>query len=320
MITAFLGFRRGLVSLVAVLAFLTGACSDSQPASDSSGPRDGHGQATRSLEDEVELFMARYPKVIRGEFGTSDTSAYLKIRRPRLTDALYGGTLSVDSLGGPPPTEMPGLSRVVVSGRVLAIGLPHFNSTDGSFWHSDLHEEPGATDVDEMILRDVLFQADEVWGSQLPEIVPGSVVPFVVRGGQIAVDLPKHVAVRLRFTDAGVQIFSEQPTADIAVGEEAVLFLDVRPIFGLYSGKYGARFELAPAYESGFVYIYKDTDTIGLAGGSEFDISISSVQSIVQQQLGQKSDYADAEVGVTYPLGPHPPGQGSRAPIVGVSP
>lgn len=157
-------------------------------------------------------------------------------------------------------------------------------------------------------------------GQPAAGIVPGSLIPFVVRGGQIAGNLPDKVAAQLRFGDGGVQIFSETPAIDIAVGEEAVLFLDVRPIFGLYSGKYAASFELAPALESGFKYIYKDPDTIRPAGETEFEISVSSVQSIIQQQLGQKSDYADAEPGVTYPLGPHPPGQGNRAPIVGVSP
>jgi hypothetical protein len=307
-------------AVVALLVFVTAACTDSQPANDPPNPQRGTGQVGRALEDTVELFMARYPTVIRGKFGTSDTSGYLEIPTARLTDSPYGGALQVDFLGAPHPTEMPALSRVVVRGRVVAIGLPHFNSSDGSFWDSALHEESGAPDVASVILRDVLFQVDEVWGSELPEIVPGSLVPFVVRGGVISVDLPEDVAVRLHYEDAGVQIITELPTTDIAVGEEAVLFLDLRPIHGLYSGKYGSRFDLAPTHESGFIYVLKDAETIGLPGETEFDISISTVRSIVDQQLGQKSDYSGAKLGVTYPLGPHPPGHSNRAPIVGVSP
>lgn len=162
-------------AILAALALVAGACSDPQGAKNSSSPRRDSAEVSRSLDDEVDLFMAKYPKVIRGKFGTSDTSPYLKIRRPRLTDAPYGpedGVLSIDYLGAPHPTEMPALSRVVVRGRVVAIGLPHFNSTDGSFWDPELHEEPGTTDVAKTILRDVLFRVDEVWGSLLPGLSP----------------------------------------------------------------------------------------------------------------------------------------------------
>lgn len=311
--------------MMAALVVLAGACSMPN-AEDVSGRSTKPEKTEAPAGDEVESFMARYSTVIKGKFGTSDTSAYEKIDTARVSDMPYGPedgvllTASSEGESAAPPTEMPGLSRVVVRGHVLAISPPHFNSLDGSFWHPALHEEPGVTDVDEMILRDALFQVDEVWGTLLPQIVPGTPIRFVVRGGQVAVTLSDEVASQLEYGPGGVYIFGEDPAVDVSVGEYAVLFLDVRPIFGLYSGKYGARFELAPAMEGGFKYIHKDPDTIGLPDRFQYDISESSIQSIIQQDLGRKSDYRDAKLGLIYPLGPHPPGEGERAPIVGVSP
>lgn len=325
MVRGFLRFHKNLsVAALAVVALVAGACSDPQSAKNSSSPRAHNTEINRSLDDEVRSFMARYPTVVKGKFGTSDTSAYLKILRPRLTDRPYGAedgvvlSASGEFGGAPPPVEMPALSRAIVSGRVVAIGLPHFNSSDGSFWAPEF--DPEVPDVAKTILRDVLFQVDEVWGSLLPDIVPGSLVPFGIRGGQIAVDLPDDVAERLWHQPGGTYIFSEESPVDLGVGESAVLFLDVRPLFGLYNGRLAARFELFPASELGFKYIHKDPNTIGLRTGAVFDISVSRIQSIIQQQLGERADYPGAELGAVYPLGPHRPGMGNRAPIIGVSP
>lgn len=328
MVRAFPRFGRHLsrAAVLAGLALVVGGCSDPQGAKNPSRPRASNTEVNRSLDDEVASFMARYPTLLKGKLGTSDTSAYLEISNPRLTDRPYDaepGVLfpaDVEVAGAPHPTEMPPFSRVIVRGQVVAIGLPHFNSGDGSFWAWELHDELSAPHVRRSIFRDVLFRVDEVWGSLLPEIVPGSLVPFVARGGQIAVNLTGTVAEQLGYGSGGVYIFSEESPQDVAVGEDAVVFLDVRPVLGLYRSNLAARFELFPAQESGFKYVYKGPGTIGLPGGSEFDISESSIRSIIQQQLGQKADYPDAELGAIYPLGAHPPGQSNRTPIIGAAP
>lgn len=321
-----LGVRKDVMTLFGVVVLVAGACSSSEPATDRVQPRGVADAVRQPVDPEVKSFMARYPTLIQGRFGTSDTSRYQQISTQRLSDMPYGPKDGVlffahgEDPGAAPPTEMPGLSRVVIRGQVMAIGPPHFNSLDGSFWTPELHEEPEVTDVARVILRDVLFKVDEVWGSLLPEILPGSLVPFVVRGGQVAVTLSEKVARQLEYGPSGVYIFGEEPVKELSVGEYAVVFLDVRPIFGLYGGRYGARFELAPAQEAGFKYIHKDPNTIGVEGQFEYDISVPSIKSIIQTELGQLSDYPDAELGLIYDLGPHPPGEGERAPIVGLRP
>lgn len=310
-----LGVPKHTMTLLGIVVLVAGACSPSEPATDRVQSRGATDEVRQQpVDPEVKSFMARYPTFIEGALGTSDTSAFLSIPTPSVSDRPYGpedGNLLTGSavFARPPdPTEMPALSRVVVRGRVVAIGLPHFNSTDGRFWDPELHEEPGVTDVARMIVREVLFEVDEVWGSLLPQVLPGVPLRFVVRGGQIAVTLSDEVAGQLGYGPGGVYIISEESAEDLTVGEYAVVFLDVVPILGLYGGKYSAVHELFPASESGFKYIHTDPDTIALAGGPDLNISVSSMKTIIQEQLGLRA-YPDAELGLTTPRPTHPPGE-----------
>jgi len=214
---------------------------------------------------------------------------------------------------------MAALSRLVIKGKVVGLGLPHFNSSDGSFWDPALHEEPGKVDIASGVFRDVVFSVSEVWGNRLSnEIETGSLIRFTSRGGQIAVTIPEDVAKKLELEGPGVHVYSEEAPVNLRVGEEAILFLNERPLEGLYNRAYGYRFELFPAYEAGYKYVDRGNGMVGieLEGsvevGTSHTLLESELRELVKVHLGENAG-PEPKPGF-FPAEPHPETEGGSPP------
>lgn len=286
------------------LVLLSAACTDSLPSADTH--QDRHQTDDREAR-EIARVMERYPPRIEGPFGVSDTSAYLEIDRPKLSHFPYrmsGDRVLAsmpDYFGPPHPKELPALSRAVVRATVVAIGLPHFNSSDGSFWDGEL-VGGAAEDGVWGISRQVLVRVDEVLGSLLPEVREGSYLTLRLPGGQIAVTLTDQAARQLGYED-GVVIFAEQPPVDMAVGEEAVIFLDLRRRTGLFGGVLAYRYELGPSSFSGFK-LWIEGDRLVHPEEPKWEIGLRRMRSLVAAELGARTE-PDVELGRSRPVEAH---------------
>ncbi|CAN5476726.1 hypothetical protein BH20CHL6_BH20CHL6_01490 [soil metagenome] len=144
----------------------------------------------------IASWAARRPPVIRGRYGVTDTSAYdtayfdrLSARPPisGAVDQRYADTCSCLLLAG--PEQLASVSRLVVRGRPVALSRPYFNSHDGSYWDVSFVGPDAGRAVASQILRDVLFEVDEVIGDASDvESLPG-LMEFTVRGGQALVTI-----------------------------------------------------------------------------------------------------------------------------------
>lgn len=163
--------RCGWLAVVTILVLVgcSGGRSGLAPPEPTRASPSGR-ERVPSLEEMVDRFLARYPDVIVNEFGVASTRRYDGIVGARLGDRPYGPDVGPEIgyvltfLGLSSPEDLVARARVAVEGEVLAIGRPHFNSDDGGFWHPQLHDEPGIVPAGSVILRDVLFRVDDVWG------------------------------------------------------------------------------------------------------------------------------------------------------------
>lgn len=134
-----------------VVGLLGAACAPSQQVISSDDQRN-RPQHERS-EDETTRLTDGYPPLISGAFGTSKTSAYKQARHDSINSRPYSDNSGVlidnsNTFSVPPaPQEIARLARLVIKGKVVGLGLPHFNSSDGSFWDPALHEEPGKVEL-----------------------------------------------------------------------------------------------------------------------------------------------------------------------------
>jgi hypothetical protein len=261
--------------------------------------------------------LAGYSSTIRGQFGKSDTSAYDNIRIPRLSDHPYGSrdgrvvSIFFSFLSLSEPADLASAARVVVRGTVRNIGRPHFNSHDGAFWDPALHDEPGITDVANVIYRDVFFRVDEVWASDIVGIAPGSTIRFLSLGGQVRVTLPDKVARKIELGPGGSYVFANDAPVDLVVGEDAVLFLNSIPIDGLYEGQYGYRFELFPANDLLYKYSIQDDQAIN-AHDPTFNMPVGQLKKLIAPNLGRNAGPKPRNG--TFRADPHPAVSGGSPP------
>lgn len=294
------------------------ACSNRGSSNEGSQNKLAVGeQAQDRNANRTTLGLPRYPATIRGKFGTSSTSAYRGHSPARLSDAPYGpsdGRIVADyhsfaGLSG--PTDLARQARVVVRGTVTAIGPPHFNSDEGSFWDPALHDEPGITDVANVIIRDIQFHVEEVLGKALYGIEIGSSLRFISLGGQVQVTLSEETAAKLELGSAGTYIFSSEPPVDLVEGEEAVLFLNAIPFDGLYNGQYGYRFELYPAHELYYKYTIDDGRMVN-AYDAAFNLTVTELKDVIGGYLALSAG-PEPQEGI-FSATPHPPVEGGSPP------
>ncbi len=192
----------------------------------------------------------------------------------------YLGLTSVD--------ELAALSRIVVRGPVTTIGRPHFNSSDGGFWHPALHDEPGVVDVAAELFRDVTIRADEVWGTTDPAVVRGSALTFRVHGGQVLVNLGPEAINSLELTPQSAYVFSSPPEVDLTIGEQAVFFLPYEAIDGLYDGRYGSVGKLVATHELAYMFAIEGALAVN-AYRPNFTMSVTQIKHVTSANLATRA-------------------------------
>lgn len=202
--------------------------------------------------------------VVQGPFGTSDTSADLG---PMLTTLAQAPAVAGDFAarlqseatyqGLRSPDELAATSRLVVRGRAVAFSAPYWNSSGGVFW-SPRYVPDLDQPVPNALYRDVSFEVLEVLGDRTGQAGQGfapGLITFTVEAGQAVVDIPADVAsIDPTFLPPGKYLWRFDPPVDLALGEEAVIFLDYRALPGLYDGRYGYLIKLMPASEAFFTF------------------------------------------------------------------
>lgn len=251
----------------------------------------------RSTVDVAAWIDNAWPPIIEGPFGTLDATGYLDDAGTTLA---YMPTVAgpfVEQFGGGPdvttyqaldgPQDLADRAQVVVRGRPLAFSRPHFNSTGGAFW---LPELVGARDgilPTSDLRRDVLFQIDEVIGTTLEGGFQPGLVQFTVPAGQVVVDVSNAVPYGPGYGDevfqAGRYLVSEEPAADLGVGQEVILFLRYGEWLGLYEGDYGAVRTLMPVHELYYAFAVEGERTRNLSAnpvGDQWRPSVADLRGI----------------------------------------
>lgn len=188
------------------------------------------------------------------DFGRSDVSAYLGSRGRSLADVppvdgepmtefvaqdLYAGVMD--------PDELLRKSRFVVRGRPISFSIPYWNSGDGGFWDPRLVRGARGEPVTNELYRTVTFAIDEVMAASRPEDAAALTIEFVVVGGRAKVEIPPEVAsLDPEFLAAGSYVWTFPAETDLVLGKEYVLFLDYKPLGGLYDDFYGYEVKLRP--------------------------------------------------------------------------
>lgn len=254
---------------------------------------------TQSLDSEMiaEWFASR-PPVVSGRYATTDTSAYddeldrlsavPSVNRAldaRLTDEY--SYLAIRS-----PEHLASMSRLAVRGRVLAFGRPYFNSLDGSYWDPSLVGPDAGHAVASEILRDVLFEVDDVLADVTGTVAAGDVIEFTVRGGQAVVTITESPSGGGddHPLPPGTYVFSSEPRVDLSVGESTVVYLNYEKLDGLYDvggTKYGYIYRLMPAHDA----YYKWSIVDGSAANESLGVEMSLAEL---KALATSSDFASA--------------------------
>lgn len=227
-------------------------------------------------------WVARRPALRAGLYGSTDTSAYDSVRLDRLSaepqitgavDRRFTDTYSFLRLAG--SEQLVSASRVIVRGRPVAFSRPYFNSYDGSYWDASSVGPAAGRDVASEILRDILFEVDEVIGDASDAEALLGLIEFTVRGGQALVTITDTRAAEGDHPlPPGTYVVSYEPDVDLAIGEEVILFLDYVALDGLYAGegeRFGYVYRLMPAHD----LYYKWTVTGGTARNERFGASES---------------------------------------------
>lgn len=251
----------------------------------------------RATVDVARWIDDAWPAIIEGPFGTLDATGYLDdagatvgymppVNGPFVER--YGGGPAVETyqaLDG--PQDLADRAQIVVRGRPLAFSRPHFNATDGAFW---LPELVGARDgilPTSDLRRDVLFRVDEVLGTTLDGGFEPGLVQFTVPAGQVVVDVPTDVphgpGYGAAVLQAGRYLVSEEPAADLSVGQEAILFLRYGEWLGLYEASYGAVRTLMPVHELYYAFAVEGERARNLSAnpvGDQWRPSVAELRGI----------------------------------------
>lgn len=223
---------------------------------------------------------AAWPAVIPGRFGTVDSTAYNRDpgttlgHRPAVEGPFvgrWGGGPAVTTYQAlDDPRALAERAQLVVRGRPLAFSLPYFNSGDGSFWSTELIGLRDGGNGTADLQRNVLFQVDAVLGTTLPGGFEPGLVQFTVTAGQVVVDLPRPVPYADggdHVLEAGRYLIDEQPTADLRLGEDVVLFLQYGGRLGLYGDRYGYVRTLSSAHPLYYAFRVEGEGTTNLSEG-----------------------------------------------------
>ncbi len=235
-----------------------------------------------------------FPDLIEGPWATVDNRGYPLVIK-RASENPYGpadGEVVAGEFSYVVPSTVEalvGTSRLIVVGTVDEIGIPHFNSSDGSWWDPALliDQPPYAVEI----FRDVRIGVEQVLGDALGVGVnPGDSLVFSMRGG----------AVLVRFGEAdplvtlpdghpppsGDVVFESEPPVDIAVGDRGVFFLNWVKLGGLFDGGVGDVFELFPANEKAF-FAEIDGDTLANRGVSYLSVNLPELEELISLHLGE---------------------------------
>lgn len=308
--------KRGwrLMLILALMTLVAAACGSTDTSTSASGVREPGNADTADI---IRSVLDRYPPSIEGSFGRTTTAAYEAIDEPKLSDAPYdaedGRLMTIANTYFPiqDARTLAARARLVVEGRVLAIGRPYFNSDDGAFWHPALHDEPGVTDVSMDLYRDVVVEVADVWGSDLPPSDFEPLLVFTVRGGQAQVVISDGVAEQLEWGSGGRFVIGSPTEVDVHVGEKALFFLNKRPISGLYGGRYAFRFVMSPAHEAAFKFTLSDEKAVN-PNAPAMSTSVRELRTIVEEVLGEQAGPVPKEG--TFPEPTHPPTSGGTPP------
>ncbi|GEM_PF-5832770 len=233
--------------------------------------------------------------LIEGPWATVDNRAYRNANIDRASESPFGpedGEVVTEAFSYvvPPSVEaLVGTARLVVVGAVEEIGIPHFNSSDGSWWDPALlvGQPPYAVEV----FRDVRIGVEEVLGDALGVgVSPGDQLVFSMRGGAVLVRFgrsqPDATLPDGHPPPSGDVVFESEPPVDLAVGDRGVFFLNWVKLGGLFGGRVGDVFELFPANEKAF-FAEIDGDDLVNRGVSSLSTTRSELEELVSLHLGE---------------------------------
>ena len=238
-----------------------------------------------------------WPPIIEGPFGTLDATGYLDDAGTTLgympavegpfVERYGGGPAVTTYLALDGPQDLADRAQVVVRGRPLAFSRPYFNSTDGAFWLPELVGVKGGVLPTSDLRRDVLFQVEEVLGTTLEGGFEPGLIQFTVPAGQVVVDVPSDVPYAPGYGEhvlkAGRYLVSEEPAADLGVGQEVVLFLRYGEWLGLYDASYGVVRTLMSAHGLYYAFAIEGERTRNLSAnpvGDRWQPTLSELRRI----------------------------------------
>lgn len=240
----------------------TPAVTDLKPPSVGAtiAPTPSPTRSPAAYEATIAEWIEQRPAVIHGRFATIDTSGYdasfeRLTTRPEVDPAIrvrFVDTYNYLQLSS--PEHLASMSSLVVRGRPIAFGRPYFNSIDGSYWDPSLVGPRAGRDVASEILRDVLFEVDEVLGDADSSVLGVDVLEFTVRGGQAIVTITdtSQAGDDDHPLPPGTFVVGYEPPVDLVVGQELIVFLDYVELDGLYADdgtRFGYVYRLMPAHD-----------------------------------------------------------------------
>lgn len=237
-------------------------------------------------------WTAGRPALLVGGYGTTDTSASDDAPLDRLSaepqitgafDRRFTDTSSFLRLAG--PEQLVSASRIIVRGRPVAFSRPYFNSHDGSYWDASFVGPAAGRDVASEILRDVLFEVDEVIGDATDAESLLGLIEFTVRGGQALVTITDtKAAVGDHPLPSGTYVMSYEPEVDLGIGEEVILFLDYVALDGLYADegrRFGYVYRLMPAHDLYYRWTVADGEALNGRFGSAGTLTLTDLRALV---------------------------------------
>ncbi len=234
------------------------------------------------------------PILIEGPWATVDNRAYRNANIDRASESPFGpedGEVVTEEFSYVVPPSVAALvstARLVV-GTVEEIGVPHFNSSDGSWWDPALlvGQPPYAVEI----FRDVRIDVEEVLGDALGVgVSPGDPLVFSMRGGAVLVRFgrsqPDATLPDGHPTPSGDVVFESEPPVDLAVGDRGVFFLNWVKLGGLFDGRVGDVFELFPANEKAFLAEIDGDDLVN-RGVPSLRTTRLELEELVSLHLGE---------------------------------
>ncbi|HHC08914.1 MAG TPA: hypothetical protein ENK55_09380, partial [Actinobacteria bacterium] len=260
----------------------------------------------------LDRILTAYPPRIETDFGTTDTSRFRLLDGAALSDRPYGvadGTLvtTVASYAVPDDLDViPATAPIVVEGEVLALGRPHFNTSDGGFWDPAFLDLEGTTPVPSVLLRDVALRIDRVWRGN-EAVADGDVLAVTVPAGQALVELTPAQRATLGLPGEGPVVFQvESPRIDLTVGTRGVFLITKVWLDGFFDGALGQRLVFWPAHELYWrLSLEPDGGIVGLQGPKPSVWSEAEFRQLLETTAPVA--LPGGAIGTIRPAPPHPP-------------